>query len=113
VSSHSINTTTFCIIGTPSTIKITHNSSNTVVPLHNQPNLQQGKNDVEVAFTIYGIVLDVKAHLPGPKEVLHSLYYLFAAYNNLVLLLYYFIITETLEDCSGKIDQATYDVLER
>jgi hypothetical protein len=113
-------------LGAPSTIITTDNSSNNVVPLHNLPNLQQGQNGVEVAFTIYGIVLDVTAHLPGLKEVtvtnsivlfsvgsfivdchyncnkqllLLCLYYLFAVPNELVLLLYYLIITETLEDC--------------
>jgi hypothetical protein len=44
-------------------------SSNVVVPIYNLPNLKQGQNGVEAAFTIYGIVIDVKAHLPGPKEV--------------------------------------------
>jgi hypothetical protein len=44
-------------------------SANTVVPIYNLPNLKQGQNGVEVAFAIYGIILDVKAHLPGPKEL--------------------------------------------
>jgi hypothetical protein len=44
------------------------NSSNVVVPIYNLPNLKQGHNGFEAAFTIYGIVLNVKAHLPGPKE---------------------------------------------
>jgi hypothetical protein len=44
-------------------------SYNAVMPIHNPPNLKQGQNGVEVAMTIYNIVLDVKAHLPGPKEV--------------------------------------------
>jgi hypothetical protein len=37
-------------------------------PLHNLPNLVQGQNGEELALEIYGIVLDVKAHLPRPKE---------------------------------------------
>jgi hypothetical protein len=44
-------------------------SANAIVPIHNLPNLKQGQNSIEVATTIYKIVLDVKAHLPGPKEV--------------------------------------------
>ncbi len=44
-------------------------SSNTVAPIHNLPNLKQGQNGVKAAFTIYGIILDIKARLPGPKEV--------------------------------------------
>ncbi len=45
------------------------NSSNTIVPIYNVPNLKQGQNGVEVALAIYKIIVDVKAHLPGPKEV--------------------------------------------
>jgi hypothetical protein len=52
-----------------STIITIDDSSNAVVPIYNLPNLKQGQNDVEVVTTIYNIVLDVKAHLPGPKEV--------------------------------------------
>jgi hypothetical protein len=59
----------FYIFGAPSTITL-DGISTAVVPLYNQPNLKQGQNGVEVAFTIYGIVLYVKAHLPGPKEVM-------------------------------------------
>jgi len=44
----------------------------TVVPLHNLPTLKQGQNAVQVALEIYGIVLDVEAHLPGPKETVVS-----------------------------------------
>ncbi len=39
-----------------------------ITPLNNLPNLKQGQNGEEVALEIYGIVLDVKAHLPAPKE---------------------------------------------
>jgi hypothetical protein len=46
--------------------------SNTVVPFYTLPNMKQGQNGVEAAFTIYGIFLNVKAHLPGPKEVIVS-----------------------------------------
>jgi hypothetical protein len=35
-----------------------------IIPLQNLPNLKQGQNGVE----IYGIDLDIKAHLPWPKE---------------------------------------------
>jgi len=48
-----------------------------VVPRFNLPNLKQGQNGVEVAVTIYQIVLDVKAHLPGPKELAVSCLCLF------------------------------------
>jgi hypothetical protein len=44
-------------------------SANTIVPIYNLPNLKQEQNGVEAAFAIYRIILDVKAHLPGPKEV--------------------------------------------
>jgi hypothetical protein len=50
-------------------------SANSIVPIHNLPNLKQGQNGIEVATTIYKIVLDAKAHLPGPKEVAVSYYY--------------------------------------
>jgi hypothetical protein len=43
-----------------------------ITPLHNLPNLKLGQNREEVALEIYGIVLDVKAHLPGPKETVVS-----------------------------------------
>ena len=39
-----------------------------ITPLNNLPNLKQGQNGEEVALEMYGIVLDVKAHLPAPKE---------------------------------------------
>jgi hypothetical protein len=39
-----------------------------ITPLHNLPNLKKRQNGEEVALEICGIVLDVKAHLPGPKE---------------------------------------------
>jgi len=101
------------------------NSADTVEPLHNLQNLKQGQNGVEVAFTNYSIVLDVNAHLPWPKEgtvsnsivllafivdchcncnnqlLLFCGYYLFAISNQLILLLYSIIITQTLEDCYG------------
>jgi hypothetical protein len=48
-------------------------SSSTVVPIHNLPNLKQGQNGFEVALAIYKIIVDVKAHLPGPKEVAVSI----------------------------------------
>jgi hypothetical protein len=38
-----------------------------ITPLKNLPNLKQGQNGGEVALEIYGIILDVKAHLPAPK----------------------------------------------
>ncbi len=62
-------------------------SSNAVVPLHNLPNLKQGQNHAEAAFTIYGIVLDVKEHILGPKEV--------AVGNTIVL----FAVGSVLIDC--------------
>jgi len=40
--------------------------------INNLPNLKQGQNGEEVALEIYGIVLDVKAHLPAPKETAGS-----------------------------------------
>ncbi len=89
------------------------NMSNAIVPL---PNFKQGQNGVEVALAIYKIIVDVKAHLPGPKEVavninivvtsllfddchfssnkqwlLLCLYYPFIFFNQLVLItLYYY-----------------------
>jgi hypothetical protein len=39
-----------------------------ITPLNNLPNLKQGQNGEAVALEIFGIVLDVKAHLPAPKE---------------------------------------------
>ena len=39
-----------------------------ITPLNNLTNLKQGQNGEEAALEIYGIVLDVEAHLPGPKE---------------------------------------------
>ncbi len=48
-------------------------SSSAIVPIHNLPNLKQGQNGVEVALAIYKIIVDVKARLPGPKEVAVSI----------------------------------------
>jgi hypothetical protein len=45
------------------------NSSDAALPLHNLPNLKQRQNGVEVAYEIYGIVLDVKAYLPQLKKL--------------------------------------------
>ncbi len=63
-------------------------SSNVVVPIYNLPYLKQGQNGVEAAFTIYGIVLDVKAHQPGPKEV--------AVSTNIVLIVVPLLIATSL-----------------
>jgi hypothetical protein len=50
-----------------------------ITPLNNLPNLKQGQNGEEVALEIYGIVLDVKAHLPAPKETaVSSLFFVIA-----------------------------------
>ncbi len=54
-------------------------TSTAVVPIHNLPNLKQGQNGVEVALTIYQIILDVKARLPGLKEVTVSISVVVAA----------------------------------
>ena len=48
-----------------------------ITPLHNLPNLKKRQNGEEVALEIYDIVLDVKAHLPPPKETaVHSLFFI-------------------------------------
>jgi len=39
-----------------------------ITPLNNLPNLKQGQNGEEVALEIYGIVLDVKAHLSKKRK---------------------------------------------
>ena len=99
-----------------------------ITPLNNLPNLKQGQNGEEVALEIYDIVLDVKAHLPGPKETVVSsaivvlavlLFFLssliviiIAAMKKFLLLCFNFLVyltnnisynsflvTETLEDC--------------
>jgi hypothetical protein len=47
-----------------------------ITSLNNLPNLKQGQNGEVVALEIYGIVLDVKAHLSLPKEtVVSSLFF--------------------------------------
>jgi hypothetical protein len=48
-------------------------SFNAVVAIHNLPNLKEGQNGVEITLAIYKIIVDVKAHLPGPKEVVVSI----------------------------------------
>lgn len=40
-------------------------NSTAIVPIYNMANLKQGQNGVEAALTIYGIIIDVKNHLPG------------------------------------------------
>ena len=50
-----------------------------ITPLNNLPNLKQGQNGEEVALEIYGIVLDVKAHLPAPKETAVSSVFFYSA----------------------------------
>jgi hypothetical protein len=53
----------------PSIIITMDDNSSTVVHMYNLPNMKQWQNGVEAALTIYRIVLDGKAYLPGPKEV--------------------------------------------
>jgi hypothetical protein len=62
-------------------------SSNVVVPIYNLPNLKQGHNGVEAAFAIYGIILDFKAHLPGPKELAVSTNYVLVVIALLIVAL--------------------------
>jgi hypothetical protein len=63
-----------------------------ITPLNNLPNLKQGQNVGEVALEIYGIILDVTAHLPAPKETAVSSLFLDSA-----------VIIDCHRNCSHKV----------
>ncbi len=89
----------------PSAIIAVDDNSTAIVPIYNLPNLKQKQkqNDgVEAALTIYGIVLDAKAHQPRPKEsTVSEFVFIFDDYCCLFisLILFYFIDAEIVVKC--------------